>query len=62
MKIPNKRKLHQITFNHFSDIDFQELMNLFKKCPAKPYYFLVIDTTLTSDNLLRFRKNLVETI
>ena len=37
-------------------------MNLYKKCTAKPYSFLVIDATLASDNLLRFRKNLVERI
>ena len=37
-------------------------MNLYKKCTAKPYSFLFIDTTLASDNLLRFRKNLLEKI
>ena len=62
MKIPNKRELQQIAFNHLSDIDFQDFMNLYKKCTAKPYSFLVIDTTLPSDNSLRFRKNLVERI
>ena len=60
MKIPNKRELQQIAFNHSSDIDFQDFMNLYKKCTAKPYIFLGIDTTLASDNLLRFRKNLFE--
>ena len=35
-------------------------MNLYKKCTAKPYSFLVIDTTLASNNLSRFRKNLTE--
>ena len=34
-------------------------MNLDRKCIAKAYLFLVIDTTLASDNLLRFRKNLL---
>ena len=62
MKIPNKRELQQIAFNHSSDIDFQDFMNLYKKCTAKPYSFLVIDTTLASDNSLRFRKNLLERI
>ena len=33
-------------------------MNLYKKCTSKPFYFLVIDTTLVSDNPLRFRKNI----
>ena len=37
-------------------------MNLYKKCTKKPYSFLVIDTTLASDNYSRFRKNLLETI
>ena len=60
MKVPNKRELQQIAFNHSSDIDFQDFMNLYKKCTAKPYSFLVIDTTLVSDNPLRFRKNLFE--
>ena len=58
MKIPNKRELQQIAFSNSSDIDFQEFMNLYKKCTAKPYYFLLIDTTLASDNSSLFRKNL----
>ena len=62
MKIPNKRELQQIVFNHSSDIDFQDFMNLYKKCIAKPYSFLIIDTTLASDNSLRFRKNPLEKI
>ena len=28
MKIPSKQELHQITFNHLSDIDFQDFVNL----------------------------------
>ena len=51
VKIPNKRELQQIAFNNSSDIDFKDFMNLYKKCTAKPYSFLVIDATLVSDNL-----------
>ena len=58
MKFPNKRELQQIPFNHLSDIDFQDFMNLYKKCTAKPNSFLVINTTLASDNSSRFRINL----
>ena len=61
MKILNKRELQQITFNHSSDIDFQDFMNLYKNCNTNQYSVLVIDTTLPSDNYLRFRKNLLET-
>ena len=62
MKIPNKRELQQIAFNHSSDIDFKNFMTLYKKCTAKPYSFLVDDATIASDNSLRFRKNLSERI
>ena len=41
MKIPSKRELQQIALNHSSDIGFK--------------YFLVNDTTLSSDNPLGFR-------
>ena len=61
MKNPNKQELQQIKFHHLSDIDFQDFMNLYKKCIAKPYSFLVIDT-LTSDNFSCFRNNLLERI
>ena len=61
-KQKNKRERHQIEFNQSSNIDLQDFMNLCKKCTAKPYSFLVIDTTLSSDNSLRFRKNLFEKI
>ena len=37
-------------------------MNLYKNCTGKSFSFLVIDATLTSDNALRFRKNLQESI
>ena len=56
MKIPNKRELQQIALNHSSHIDFKHFMKIYKKCTAKPYSFLVIDTTLSSDNPLRLRK------
>ena len=62
IKIPNKRELQQFAFNHSSDIDFQDFMNLYKKYNAKAYSFLVIDTTLVTDNSSRFKKNLLERI
>ena len=60
MKIPNKRELQEIDTNHSSDIDFKTFIENYKKCTAEPYSFLVNDTTLPSDNPLRFRKNLLE--
>ena len=62
MKIPNKQELQQTAFNHSSDIGFKDLMNLYKKCTAKPYSISVIDAALASDNPSPFRKNLLEKI
>ena len=39
MKIPNKRQFQQTTFNHSSDIEFKDFINLYKKCTTKPYFF-----------------------
>ena len=62
IKISNKRELQQIAFNHSSDIDFNDFMNLYKKCTAKPYSSLVIDATVVSDNPLHFRNSILERI
>ena len=62
MKILNKQELQQIAFNHSLHIEFKDFMNLYKKYFPKPYSFLVIDTTLASDNPLHFRLNLLERI
>ena len=62
MKIPNKQELQQIVFNHSSDIDFKDFVNLYKKYTTKLCSFLVIDATLASDNPSHFRKNLLERI
>ena len=62
MKILNKQELKQIAFNYSLDIDFKDFMNLYKQFTVKEYSFLVIDATLASDNLLRFRKNLLKRI
>ena len=57
-KIPNKRELQQIAINHSSDISTKDFENIYRECTAEPYSFLVNDTTLASDNPLRFRKNI----
>ena len=46
MKNPSKREFRQIAFNHASAIDFQDFMNLYKKCTAKLCSFFIVDTTL----------------
>ena len=39
MKIPNKRELQQIALNHSSDIDFKDLMKIYRKCTEKTVFF-----------------------
>ena len=43
MEIPNKRELQQIASNHSSDIDFKDLMKLYKDYTKEKYSFLVND-------------------
>ena len=57
-KILSKRELQQIAINHSSDISTEDFVNIYRKYTAEPYSFFVNDTTLASDNPLRFRKNL----
>ena len=38
IKIPHRRELQQITFNHSSDIVFQDYMNLYKKVNCKTIF------------------------
>ena len=59
--MPHKQEL-EVAFNHSSDIEFKDFISLCKKYAAKSYCFLSIDATLASDNLLRLRKNFLETI
>ena len=47
MKTTNKQELQQIAFNHSSDIDFKDFMNLYQKCTAETIF---VKATLASDN------------
>ena len=62
MKINNKRELQNIAINHSADIDYKDFMKIYRECTKEPYSFLTIDTTLSSSNPLRFRKNLFDTL
>ena len=62
MKINNRKELQNIPINHSADIDYQDFMKIYRECTREPYNFLTIDTTLSSSNSLRFRKNLFDTL
>ena len=59
-KIPKKGELQSIASNHLSDLDFKDFMKIYKDYNEEPYSFLVNNTTLLSNNPLRFRKNLLQ--
>ena len=62
MKINNRRELQNIATNHSADIDYKDFMKIYRECIKEPYSFLTKDTTLPSNNLLRFRKDLFDTL
>ena len=62
MKINNKIELLNIAINHSTDIDYKDFMKIYRECTKEPFNFLTIDTTLPSNNPLRFRKNLFDTL
>ena len=59
LKVPNKKILCQVALNHSSDFYFTDFMKLYKKYTNEPNSFLANDTTLSLDNPLKFRKDLL---
>ena len=57
MKINNKRELQNIAINHSADIDYQDLIKIYREYTKEPYNFLTIDATLPASDPLRFRKS-----
>ena len=59
MKTHNKRELQNIAIKHSANIDYKYFMKIYKKCKSEPYPCLTIDATLSANNSLRFKKNLL---
>ena len=59
IKILNKRELQQMPFNHSSDIDSGNFVNIYKKCTGTLYSFLML---LFHQMILYIAKNLLERI
>ena len=60
MKISNKIQFPNIKLTYPSDIDYKDFLKIYRNCTAKQYSFLVIETILTSENLLMLRCNLLQ--
>ena len=59
MKKPNKRKLHQVASSYLSGIEFRAFRKFYKFYAKESISFLLNNTTLPSDNSLKFRKNIL---
>ena len=62
MKIHNKRELKSSAINHSADIDYKDYMKIYKECSSKSYSFLTIDTKLSADDPLCFRRNSLDSL
>ena len=60
MKIKIKENYKII--NHSADIDYKDFMKMYRECTKEPFSFLTLDTTLPSNNPLRFTKKLFDTL
>ena len=60
MKIQSKRDLQNIARDNSGDIDFKDFLKIYKNYTSEPYSFMTIDTTLSSSDPMRFRKNFSE--
>ena len=56
------KQFYLAKFYTFYYKDSNQTITLTNYCIEKPYYILVIDTTLASDNPLCFRRSLLESI
>ena len=60
MKTNNRNELQNIAINNSADIDYKDLMKIYRECTKEPFNFLTKDTTLPASEPLRFRKNLFD--
>ena len=58
-KIHNKNEPQNISTNHAADIDYQDVINIYRKCTKESYSFWPINTISPANNSLIFRKNLL---
>ena len=59
MNINSRKELQNIANNSSADIDYKDLMKIYREWTKEPYSFLTTDTMLTASNPLRFRKKFV---
>ena len=60
MKIHSRRELQNIAFDHSADIGYKDFLKIYRNCTKEPYSFFIIDIILPADNIMRFRKNCLD--
>ena len=53
----NRKELQNIAADNSANIDYKDFLKIYRNCTNEPYSFFTIDTTLTADDPMRFRKN-----
>ena len=56
-KIHNRKELQNIAPDNSANIDYKDFLKIYRNCTNEPYSFFTVDTTLTADDPMRFRKN-----
>ena len=56
MKIQSKKELQNIAQENSGDIDFKDFLKTYKDYTSEPCSCMTIDTTVPSNNPMRFRK------
>ena len=62
MKIHSRRELKNMPISNSADIEYKDFLMIYRKCTKKAYSFLIIDTTLSANNSLRFKKNILNSL
>ena len=62
MKINKKRESQNIGINHSADFDYKDFIEIYRGYIKELFNFFTIDTTLPASDLLRFRKNLFDSL
>ena len=57
MKIHSKKELQNIAQENSGDIDFKDFLKTYKDYTSEPYSCMIIDTTISSNNPMKLRKN-----
>ena len=62
MKIHDGRELQNIANNHSADIDYKDIVKIYRNCTNEPFSFLTVNTTLPADSPRRFRNNFSDSL